>query len=202
MGLALAEEARRRGAEVTVVAANVSLARGPGISFVNVETAAELRAATIERFDACDILIMAAAVADYRPARAIEGKIAKEEAAILDVELERTADVLTELSERRREGQALIGFAAEHGAGGLERARRKLAGKGLDMVVLNDVAVEGIGFDADDNEVVIVTPGGEQTVSRRGKEAVAAAILDGVQQLLPAQRSSGRGAERVAGDGP
>ena len=129
MGWALAEEAARRGAKVTVVAANVGLPRAPGIEYVDVATAAELAAACRERFPAADVLLMAAAVADYRPADARADKIKKADAgATLALELERTEDVLTALAAERRPGQLLVGFAAEHGdAGGRARARQARA---------------------------------------------------------------------------
>jgi phosphopantothenoylcysteine decarboxylase / phosphopantothenate---cysteine ligase len=181
MGFAVAEEAARRGAEVTVVAANVSLPRAPGIEYVDVTTAAELGAACAERFPAADVLLMAAAVADYRPASARADKIKKTEAGeTLALALERTEDVLSGLAAGRRDGQLLIGFAAESGDGALAYAREKLERKRLDAVVLNDVSRAGIAFDAPDNEVTIVTAEGEKHVPRATKAAVAAAILDSV----------------------
>jgi phosphopantothenoylcysteine decarboxylase/phosphopantothenate--cysteine ligase len=181
MGWALAEEAARRGANVTVVAANVSLPRAPGIEYVDVTTAAELGTACAERFPAADVLLMAAAVADYRPATVRADKIKKTEAGeTLALDLERTEDVLSGLAARKRDGQLLIGFAAESGDGALAYAREKLERKRLDAVVLNDVSRAGIAFDAPDNEVTIVTAEGEQHVPRATKAAVAAAILDSV----------------------
>jgi phosphopantothenoylcysteine decarboxylase/phosphopantothenate--cysteine ligase len=185
MGFALAEEARRRGASVTVVAANVSLPRMAGIAYVDVGTAAELGDACTAHFDACDVLIMAAAVADYRPALAHEGKLKKEQTGSeLNVPLVRTTDVLSTLSERRRPGQTLIGFAAEHGPSALDYGRDKLHRKKLDAVIVNDVSGAGIGFDAADNEVWIVTADGEQHVAKTSKDRVAAAILDRVLAAL------------------
>jgi phosphopantothenoylcysteine decarboxylase/phosphopantothenate--cysteine ligase len=181
MGWALAEQAARRGANVTVVAANVSLPRAPGIEYVDVGTAAELGAACAERFPSSDVLLMAAAVADYRPASARADKIKKTEAGeTLALALERTDDVLSGLAARRRPGQLLIGFAAESGDGALAYARDKLERKGLDAVVVNDVSRPGIAFDAPDNEVTIVTAEGEQHVPQASKAAVAGAILDSV----------------------
>jgi phosphopantothenoylcysteine decarboxylase/phosphopantothenate--cysteine ligase len=179
MGFALAADAARRGAEVTVVAANVSLPAPAGAEVVPVGTAAELAAACAERFDGCDLLLMAAAVADYRPAAPRAGKLKKDaQGDALELRLERTEDVLATLAARRRPGQVLIGFAAEHGDGAVAYGRDKLERKGLDAVVVNDVGAPGIGFDAADNEVVIVTAGGEEHVSRRAKSDVATAILD------------------------
>ena len=130
MGFALAEEAQRRGATVTVIAANVSVPRAPGIEYVDVGTAAELADACAARFDGCDVLLMAAAVADYRPAEARDGKIKKDQTGgELNLSLVRTTDVLTSLPERRRAGQLIVGFAAEHGDGALAYGRDKLARK-------------------------------------------------------------------------
>jgi phosphopantothenoylcysteine decarboxylase/phosphopantothenate--cysteine ligase len=179
MGYALAAEAARRGARVTVVAANVALPDPPGVEVVPVTTAAELAAACGERFPAADVLLMAAAVADYRPAEPHAGKLKKEATGEeLQLRLERTADVLSGLAARRRPGQVLVGFAAEHGEGALAHARRKLERKGLDAVVLNDVSRPGIGFDAADNEVVVVLDSEDLHVARSGKAQVARAILD------------------------
>jgi phosphopantothenoylcysteine decarboxylase / phosphopantothenate---cysteine ligase len=190
MGFALAEEAARRGAGVTVIAANVQLPRTIGISYVEVETAAELRAAALERFADCDVLVMAAAIADYRPAEAAPGKIDKERHEGLTLELVRTEDVLSELSGLRRPGQTLVGFAAEHGDRAIERARAKLERKGLDLVVLNDISRGDIGFDSLENEVTIVDRAADRSVSRRSKGSVAAAILDRVQELRGRGRSA------------
>src|SRR5215210_7515679 len=189
MGWALAEEAARRGAHVTVVAANVALPRRPGIGYVDVTTAAELGAACAERFPAADVLLMAAAVADYRPASARADKIKKTEGgATLALELERTEDILGGLAVDRRPDQLLVGFAAEAGDGALAYAREKLERKRLDAVVLNDVARPGIAFDAPDNEVTIVTADSERHVPRATKAAIAAEVLDSV---LSRRSSSG-----------
>jgi phosphopantothenoylcysteine decarboxylase / phosphopantothenate---cysteine ligase len=197
MGFALADEAARRGAVVTCVAANVTLDRNPVVTYVDVETAAELGEACAERFADCDLLLMAAAVADYRPAQAAGTKI-KKDVERLELDLERTDDVLAGLAARRRPDQALVGFAAEHGEG-LEAARGKLERKGLDVVVLNDISREDIGFDAPDNEVTIVTANGESRVPRTGKGEVAGAILDAVQDLLSRKGyNSEDGAARAA----
>jgi phosphopantothenoylcysteine decarboxylase/phosphopantothenate--cysteine ligase len=179
MGFALAEAAARRGAAVTVVAANVALPRAPGVEYVDVATAAELAAACRERFPAADVLLMAAAVADYRPERAHAGKLKKADAgAELTLRLERTEDVLAALAAERRPGQTLIGFAAEHGDGAVAQAREKLISKKLDAVVLNDVSDPAIGFDSPDNEVVVVTAEGDARVPRAAKADIADAILD------------------------
>ena len=183
MGLALAAEAVRRGAEVTALCANVSLPRPEGVRSVEVETAAELLEAASTHFEDADVLLMAAAVGDFRPATSLEDKIAKTGLEGLTLELAPTEDILARLAERRRPGQVLIGFAAEHGEGGVERGRDKLKRKGLDAVVVNDISGADIGFDAAENEVTIVTEGGERHVERGPKAAVAAAILDEVERL-------------------
>jgi phosphopantothenoylcysteine decarboxylase / phosphopantothenate---cysteine ligase len=183
MGVALAAEASRRGAEVTLVGANLAVDAPDGVQLVKVSTAAELEQATRTAFATADVLLMAAAVADFRPADAADGKIKKGERDDLTVRLEPTTDVLASLATERRDGQTLVGFAAEHGAGALDHARGKLERKQLDAVVLNDVSQPGIGFDATDNEVTVITAGGEQPVPRASKAAVASAILDQVESL-------------------
>jgi phosphopantothenoylcysteine decarboxylase / phosphopantothenate---cysteine ligase len=182
MGVALAEEARKRGAEVTLLAANLAVATPAGVDVVQTPTADELLAAALERRDA-DLVLMAAAVADYRPAERLAAKRAKDEQAWL-LELEPTADVLQSLAERRTNGQVLVGFAAETGADGLARAREKLQRKRVDLVVYNDVSREDIGFDSDENEVVLVTAGGERRVEKAPKERIAATIVDTAEELL------------------
>jgi phosphopantothenoylcysteine decarboxylase/phosphopantothenate--cysteine ligase len=177
MGFALAEEAAALGAEVVCVAANVSLARSPRVRYVDVETVAELQAACEAEFDHADVLLMAAAPADFRPADPADTKLKKSERDSLDIHLEPTPDVLSGLSARRRPGQVLVGFAAEHGDGAIAYGRDKLERKGLDAIVVNDIARSDIGFDTPENEVTIVTAAGEQTVPRASKAEVARAIL-------------------------
>jgi phosphopantothenoylcysteine decarboxylase/phosphopantothenate--cysteine ligase len=182
MGLALAERAARRGAEVTLVAANVSRPAPPGVRRVDVETAAELADALGREFDSADVLMMAAAPADFRPSRAAGEKIHREETGGFELDLEATEDILSALASRRREDQTIIGFAAETGTG-LDRAREKLERKGADAIVLNDVSRSEIGFESAENEVMIVERGGEHHVPLASKEEVANAILDRVEAL-------------------
>jgi len=183
MGFALAREAARRGAEVTVIAANAGLEPPPGARVIPVRTAAELAAACRSELAGCDVLLMSAAVADFRPAGAVDGKLGKED-GVPKIELEPTEDVLSALAELRREDQTLVGFAAEHGAGAVERGRGKLERKRLDAVVVNDIAAAGIGFESEDNEVTIVTAdGAERHVPRARKERIAQAVLDEVERL-------------------
>jgi phosphopantothenoylcysteine decarboxylase / phosphopantothenate---cysteine ligase len=191
MGFALAQAASQRGAHVTLVAANVALDTPPGVVRREVVTAAELDAACREEFPDCDVLLMSAAVADFTPAEPAEGKLKKSQRERLELVLEPTADVLAGLAARRREGQTLVGFAAEHGERAVEIARGKLTAKGLDALVVNDISRDDIGFDVDANEVTILTAAGsengqpiaEHHVPRASKAQVAGAILDAVGSL-------------------
>jgi phosphopantothenoylcysteine decarboxylase/phosphopantothenate--cysteine ligase len=187
MGYALAEQAARRGAKVTVVAANVSLPTPAGADVVPVETAAQLADACAEAFPRCDVLLMAAAVADFRPAAPAATKIKKTAADAPDaIALEPTADVLSGLAAARRAEQTIVGFAAEHGEGALAYAREKLLRKGLDAIVVNDISRADIGFDTAENEVTIVSGDGERPVARAPKGEIAAAVLDVVAELRAA----------------
>jgi phosphopantothenoylcysteine decarboxylase/phosphopantothenate--cysteine ligase len=168
MGAALAAEARRRGAEVTLVAANLSVAAPVDVDVVPAPTAEDVARETLARSDA-DVVLMAAAVADYRPAEADTGKRAKDGNA-WTVTLEPTTDVLRELGAGRTNGAILVGFAADVGDRGLERARQKLTDKQVDLIVFNDVSRADIGFDAADNEVVLVSADGEQRLEKASKE--------------------------------
>jgi phosphopantothenoylcysteine decarboxylase/phosphopantothenate--cysteine ligase len=180
MGYALAEQAAALGAEVTVVAANVALPRDARVRYVDVETAAQLQEACAAAFERSDVLLMAAAVADFRPARSFAGKLKKAADERMRVELERTPDILAGLANLRRADQTLVGFAAEHGEGALQHGRDKLARKRVDAVVVNDIARSDIGFESVDNEVTILTAAGETHVARASKAEVARAVLDAV----------------------
>ena len=186
MGLALARAAHARGADVALILANVSLPVPDGVRVARVETAAELEAACAQEFAAADVLLMAAAVADFRPARPAEHKLKKTGTeALAAIELEPTDDVLGKLAAKRRPGQVLVGFAAEHGdQAAAAYGREKLARKGLDAIVVNDISRADIGFDSEQNEVLILTrDGGEQHVPRTAKERVADHVLDAVGRL-------------------
>jgi phosphopantothenoylcysteine decarboxylase / phosphopantothenate---cysteine ligase len=185
MGLALADEAARRGADVTLVAANVTIPPPPGVEAVTVETTEELAAAVREKFRSADVLIMAAAPADFRPTEVGEGKFVRDGGGIT-MEFEATEDIVAGVAADRRADQTVIGFAAEHGEGAVERGRAKLARKGLDAVVVNDISRTDIGFDSAENEVTIVLADGERQVGRRPKHEVAAAILDEVERFRTA----------------
>ncbi len=182
MGVALAEEARRRGAEVVLLAANLAVAAPAGVETIATPTAETMLAAALALEDA-DIALLAAAVADYRPSLALAAKRPKS-ADRWTLELEPTGDVARALGERKRAGQVLVVFGAEHGEAGLERKRRLLDEKHADLVVYNDVARIDIGFDAAENEVVLVSRDGERQVEKAPKQVVAAAILDEAERLL------------------
>jgi phosphopantothenoylcysteine decarboxylase / phosphopantothenate---cysteine ligase len=189
MGVALAAEASRRGARVTLLAANLSVPTPVGVDVVETPTAQSMLDAALARSDA-DVVLMAAAPADYRPAEPRHDKRPKDDSP-WTVELEPTTDILRTLGERRSNGQVLVSFAADQGERGLERAREKLTRKRADLVVYNDVSREGIGFDADDNEVVLISAGGERRVARAPKPEIASAIIDAAEELLGEERGAG-----------
>jgi phosphopantothenoylcysteine decarboxylase/phosphopantothenate--cysteine ligase len=184
MGVALAAEAERRGADVTLLAANLAVAAPDGVTVIQTPTVADLEREALTRADS-DVVVMAAAVADYRPSTPSADKRSKD-GAPWSIELEPTADVLAALGAARREGQVLVGFAADAGNGGLERAREKRLAKHADLFVFNDVSRPDIGFDVPHNEVVVVSDNGERTIEKAPKRVVAAAVLDEVERLLSA----------------
>jgi phosphopantothenoylcysteine decarboxylase/phosphopantothenate--cysteine ligase len=185
MGVALAEEAARRGAEVTLVASNLAVAPSGGIDVVDAPTAEDVLRETLAREDA-DLVLMAAAVADYAPAATAGSKRPKDDRP-WNVELVPTEDVLRSL--RARNGRVLVGFAADEGERGLARAREKLAAKGADIIVFNDVSRTDIGFDAVENEVVLLTADdAERRVPKAPKARVAEAILDEAERMFEERR--------------
>ena len=184
-GVAIARAAANRGADVVLVVANIEdgvLDADPsGLHVRHVSTTAELREAALEEAQTADVVVMAAAVADYRPETVAEGKIKKEtQGDVLDLRLVKNPDILRELVDGRREGQTIIGFAAETATGDrlLELGRAKAARKGVDLLVLNTVGwTEGFGTER--NEVVVVTGGGDRVTEASGsKSDVAHRILD------------------------
>jgi phosphopantothenoylcysteine decarboxylase/phosphopantothenate--cysteine ligase len=179
MGYALAETAARRGAKVILVTGPVSLKPPSGVEVVAVETAAQMRDAVLSHKDQATAIIKAAAVADYKPAKPLDQKMKQHEAFSLD--LAPTEDIATLLANRR-EGQIVIGFAAET-ENVLEHARQKLLKKRLDAIVANDVSQPGIGFDSDQNAVTIITANDVQEVPATSKQEVAAKILDVAKAL-------------------
>jgi phosphopantothenoylcysteine decarboxylase/phosphopantothenate--cysteine ligase len=187
MGIALARAAARRGAEVSLIAANVTAPLPVGIETFRVETTAELGEAVRAHFDASHVLLMAAAPADFRAADPAGSKISRQRGSDLELRLEATEDILAAVAATRTAGQTLVGFAAEAGPEAIARARAKLDGKGVDAIVFNDVSRAEIGFDSTDNEVTIVEPGGELEVPLASKDEVADAILDRVEAIRAAR---------------
>lgn len=183
MGVALAAEAARRGADVTLVASNLAVPAPPGVEVAQAPSAADLARETLARAAAADLVLMAAAVADYRPVAPRADKRSKDDAGWM-VELEPTQDVLAAIGEGRRPEQVVVGFAADHGEEGLRKARAKRERKRCDLIVFNDVSRADIGFDSADNEVTIVGAAGDTVVAKASKAEVAAAILDAAAQLL------------------
>jgi phosphopantothenoylcysteine decarboxylase/phosphopantothenate--cysteine ligase len=182
MGVALAEEARARGADVTLLAANLTVPPPDGIEVVDTPTAADLEREALGRSDA-DVVVMAAAVADYRALAPSATKRTKDGSPWI-VELEPTADVLAAIGSTRRPGQVIVGFAADESEAGLERAREKRRSKNADLFVFNDISRADIGFDSAENEVVVVSENGDRVVPKASKRVVAAAVLDEVERLL------------------
>jgi phosphopantothenoylcysteine decarboxylase/phosphopantothenate--cysteine ligase len=183
MGVSVAEAAYARGAEVTLVAANCSIPVSPGIRRVDVTTGDELAEALEAAFVDSDVLVMAAAVSDYRVSSLeARGKIHSNE--ISDLHLVQSADIVSALGTQRGD-RMIVGFSAEHGAGEIERARGKMLEKDLDMMVFNDISRDDIGFDSDSNEVTILQPGvDDYFVSRTTKIDCAHEILDRVVENL------------------
>jgi phosphopantothenoylcysteine decarboxylase/phosphopantothenate--cysteine ligase len=167
---------------VTLIASNLTVPAPEDVEVVDAPTAADVETEASARSDA-DVVLMAAAVSDYRPSETEATKRPKDE-QVWRIELEPTIDVLRALGERRTNGQVLVGFAAEIGAAGLERAREKLTAKRVDLIVYNDVSRDDVGFDAEENEVVIVSAEGERRVAKAPKAEIAAAILDEVEQRI------------------
>jgi phosphopantothenoylcysteine decarboxylase/phosphopantothenate--cysteine ligase len=183
MGVAVAAEAKRRGARVALLGANLVVPAPPGVDLIETPTAGDLEREALARCADADVVVMAAAVADYKPSEALAGKRPKDHAT-WTMELEPTTDVLATLGAAKHPGQVLVGFAADEGERGLARAREKRERKNADLFVYNDVARAGIGFETADNEVTLIAPAGERTVAKAPKDEIAAAILDAVEALL------------------
>lgn len=180
MGLALAAAGARRGADVTLIAANVSLPEPAGVHRIDVENGRELAEACRSAFPKTHVLLMAAAPADFRPARATEGKLTRD--ASIDVHLEPTEDILASLTTARTDEQTIVAFAAEAGEN-VDRAREKLARKKADLIVLNDISDPSIGFESEENAITLIDPASETPVPQASKDAIAEAILERVDQL-------------------
>ncbi len=184
MGLALAAASAQRGAEVTLIAANVALPEPPGVHRIDVETADQLAAAASAEFSDTHVLLMAAAPADFRPTDVAAGKLKRQDG--LDLHLEPTEDILASLTAKRTNSQTVVGFAAEHGGENpVGRARAKLTRKNADLIVLNDVSDPEIGFESDQNAVTLIDKDSETLIPISPKDAIAGAILDKVDQLRP-----------------
>ncbi len=187
MGFALARAAFDRGASVDLIEANVDMPAVPGVRQIETPTAGEMHAEVLKRLPDTDILIMAAAVADYRVADGpAGGKIGKSRDE-WSISLEATADILCDVAAHHQ-GQCLVGFAAEYGLEGLDRAREKMARKQLDMIVFNDISRTDIGFESDYNEVHILTHDSEVLIEKAPKETVAELILDNIAVAVRGRR--------------
>ncbi len=186
MGYAIAQEARERGARVTLVSGPCNLEPPAGVDVVSVETAQEMFDAVIKHFNVADVVIKAAAVADFRPRQRATEKIKKHE-AIMTLELERTPDILQYLGDNKRD-QVLVGFAAET-EDILENARAKLNQKNLDLLVANDLTEEGAGFGVDTNVATLFFPGGAvKKLPKMTKKELARVIIDEVTKLLTTKK--------------
>jgi phosphopantothenoylcysteine decarboxylase/phosphopantothenate--cysteine ligase len=187
MGRALAEAAWRRGADVTVVSGPVSVPAPVGAEVVSVESGREMMDAVASRIGAADVVLFAAAVADFRPEDAASSKVKREGKSELDVRLVANPDVAAETRGARRAGAVVVGFALET-EGLVENARKKLAAKGFDLVVANPANEAGAGFEADTNRVTLIgTDGSAESLPLLDKDAVAEAVLDRVEALLGAR---------------
>ena len=182
MGYAIAKAAARRGAEVTLVSGPTALPRPGYMEIVEIESAREMYEAVTSRAPDMDIIIKAAAVADYRPADVAEDKIKKKDGD-LSIPLERTLDILAALGQNKREGQFLCGFSMET-RDLIENSRKKLTKKNLDMVAANNVKVEGAGFGVETNVLTLITAEGEKELPLMSKDAAADALLDAILERM------------------
>ncbi|MCT2899490.1 bifunctional phosphopantothenoylcysteine decarboxylase/phosphopantothenate--cysteine ligase CoaBC [Lentilactobacillus buchneri] len=179
MGFAVANAFKNAGANVTLIAANPLITPPSGVNFIRVETAAELLAEVKQAFVHADILVMAAAVADYRPAKVADKKIKKTaDNQTMTLELVRNPDILKEIATIKQAGQLVIGFAAETNDL-ISNATKKIQSKNLDMIVANDVSQSGIGFNADNNQVTFLFADGKQIKTNvESKAKVADQLID------------------------
>jgi phosphopantothenoylcysteine decarboxylase / phosphopantothenate---cysteine ligase len=189
MGIALAAAAARRGADVTLIAANVSLPEPPGIHRIDVETGEQMAQAAQAEFPNTQVLLMAAAPADFKASDPAEGKLTRD--APLDLHLEPTEDILASLTANRTEEQTVVAFAAEAGEN-IERARQKLARKNADLIVLNDISNPEIGFESQENAVTLIDSASDTAVPQASKDQIADAILGRVDQLRNKQAQPNR----------
>ncbi|HEY0390373.1 MAG TPA: bifunctional phosphopantothenoylcysteine decarboxylase/phosphopantothenate--cysteine ligase CoaBC [Solirubrobacterales bacterium] len=189
MGIALAAAAARKGADVTLIAANVSLPEPPGVHRIDVENGEELAKAAHAEFPNARVLLMAAAPADFRASEIATGKLTRDDS--LDLHLEPTEDILATLTGTRTDQQTVVAFAAEAGDN-VERAREKLARKKADLIVLNDISSPAIGFESQENAVTLIDSAGDTRVPQASKDAIAETILERVDELRSKQSSRAR----------
>ncbi len=189
MGIALAAAAARRGADVTLIAANVSLPEPPGVHRIDVETTAQLAAAARAEFPDSQVLLMAAAPADFKASDVADGKLTRD--ASLDLHLEPTEDILASLTATRTEAQTIVAFAAE-ASDNIDRAREKLTRKNADLIVLNDISNPAIGFESQENAVTLIDSASAEPVPQASKDQIADAILERVDQLRSKQAQPNR----------
>ena len=189
MGIALAAAAARRGADVTLIAANITPPEPPGVHRIDVETGEELASAARAEFPSAHVLLMAAAPADFRASKVAEGKLARDDS--LDLHLEPTEDILAGLTATRTDQQTIVAFAAEAG-NDAERAREKLARKKADLMVLNDISNPAIGFESQENAVTLIDSASDTPIPQASKDAIADAILERVDQLRSKSSSGAR----------
>jgi phosphopantothenoylcysteine decarboxylase/phosphopantothenate--cysteine ligase len=187
MGIALAAAAARRGADVTLIAANVTLPEPPGVHRKDVENGEELAKATRTEFPNTHVLLMAAAPADFRASDVATGKLTRDDS--LDLHLEPTEDILASLTASRTNEQTIVAFAAEAGEN-VERAKQKLARKKADLMVLNDISNPVIGFESQENAITLIDSASTDHVPQAPKDVIADAILDRVTSLREEGRES------------
>ena len=192
MGIALAAAAARRGANVTLIAANVAFPEPPGVHCIDVQTGAELAQAAQAEFPNAHVLLMAAAPADFRASDPATGKLTRD--AGLDLHLVPTEDILASLTASRADDQTIVAFAAEAGEN-VDRAREKLHRKNADLIVLNDISNPAIGFESSENAVTLIDSTSADSVPQAAKDTIADAILDRVSSL----REEGRQSPRTGG---
>ena len=198
MGYAIAAAAERRGARVILISAPASVACPAGVEVVQVVSAEQMRSAVLERLEEATVVVMAAAVSDYRVKQAAARKIKREANAAITLELEATEDILCETVKRRTEGTLVIGFAAET-ENAVANGLAKLARKGVDAVVVNDVSQAGVGFEVEDNAGSFLTASGAAHWPVMPKQEMAGRILDEVKKMRAALRTSEAAAKPAVG---
>jgi phosphopantothenoylcysteine decarboxylase/phosphopantothenate--cysteine ligase len=182
MGYALARCARRRGADVILISGPTALSQPHGVARVDVKSASEMYEAVHSHAGECDVIIKAAAVADYRPETSFSEKV-KKEGIDLNLVLKQNADILFELGKKKKRGQVLVGFAAES-ENLRQEGQRKLNKKNLDLIAVNDISTASSGFEVDTNKVLLIDRSGEQQLPLTSKDGTANLILDRVVTLL------------------